>query len=74
MGRTIADALIAKGRREGRREVRQQILLDLLRERFGKVPQDTVAAIQSSKSNQKLNTWLRRFATATTLEEIGIRG
>jgi hypothetical protein len=72
MEKTIASELQRKGRKEGEIRARRHILLDQLRERFGALPEATVAAITSSKNIQELNTWLRRFAKAETLEEIGI--
>ena len=76
MGRTIADDLIAKGRKKGRKEEqvrsRRQILLNLLRSRFGELPRETRAAVEANKSVPELDAWLERFATAVTLEDIGI--
>jgi hypothetical protein len=74
MGRTIAEEWKKEARKEEAVRSRRQILLDLLRERFGGLPEETVIAIESSKSIQELDTWLRRFATAATLEEVGIDG
>ncbi len=68
MAQTIAD----KFRSEGELRARRKILLTQLRERFGELPKETVALIKSSKRIEQLDTWLRRFAKATTLEEIGI--
>ncbi len=78
MGKTIADELIDKGMKRGRKEeavrARRRILLDLLQERFGELPQEIVATIESSKSIEQLDAWLRRFAKAVALEEVGIGG
>ncbi len=76
MGRTIADELIDKGRYKGRKEEqvrsRRQILLNQLQRRFGTVPSETVAAVKANKSVPELDAWLDRFATAGSLEEVGI--
>jgi hypothetical protein len=72
MGRTIADELRAQGRKEEAVRARRQVLLDQLRQRFGELPRETVAAVEATASVKQLGTWLRSFATAATLEEIGI--
>ncbi len=74
MRRTIAGEWKKETRKEEAVRSRRQVLLDLLRERFGVLPQETVATVQSTKSTKELDAWLRQFATATTLEEIGIGG
>jgi hypothetical protein len=74
MGRTIADELIDKGRKQEQVRSRRQVLLNLLRKRFGELPQETVAAVKGNTSVQELDRWLERFVTAGTLEEIGIKG
>jgi len=72
MGKTIAEALIEKGRKQEQLRSRRQILLNQMRGRFGDLPPETVAAVETNKSVQELDTWLERFATAARLEEIGI--
>ncbi len=76
MGKTIADALMAKGRRQGRKEeairARQQTLLRQMELRFGTVPAEIVKAIEATRSVEILETWLERFVTAETLKELGI--
>jgi hypothetical protein len=68
MGRTIADEL----RHETRIEAARETLIRQIRRRFGEVPEETVAVIQSTFDLDRLNGWLDRFATAETLEQIGI--
>src|SRR5712692_2673669 len=72
MGSTIADDLIAKGRKQERVRSRRQVLLNQLRRRFGELPRETVTAVEANKSVQELDTWLERFATAASLEKMGI--
>ena len=81
MGRTIAEAMIEKGRRQGKQEgrqqealrVRQQTLLLLLRARFSDIPDSTVATIEACRDVAQLDRWLERFAVAKTLAAVGIR-
>ena len=80
MGRTMADVLIERGRTEGRTEgqietaieTRQQTLIRLLRRRFEKVPAKVTRAINATTATEQLDEWLDRFATAQTLEQLGI--
>jgi hypothetical protein len=80
MGQTIADALREEGRQEGRQEGReqgaitalQQLLVDLLRTKFGRVPRATERIIRSTQDIERLRAWLLRAGTAATLEETGI--
>ena len=74
MGKTIADDLMDKGRKQEAVRSRRGILLKLLRKRFGDLPEQTVSAVQSSTSAEELDSWLERFATAASLVEVGIRG
>jgi hypothetical protein len=76
MGQTMADVLRDEGRekgfREGELQTRQQTLLLQLRERFGKVPKATEKVIAATQDVGRLEAWLKRFATADTLEDVGI--
>jgi hypothetical protein len=51
----------------------QQILLRILRLRFGDLPEAMLATIQNCVDRQLLNGWLAAFATAETLAQVGIR-
>jgi predicted transposase YdaD len=81
MTRTIAEALRDEGRKEGRKQgrregelrARQQMLLRLLRLRFKKLPKAVERTVLTTEDLARLETWLDRFATANTLEEIGIQ-
>jgi hypothetical protein len=75
MGKTMAELLVAKGRREERQkglQVLRRTLLGQLRTRFGEVPPDTVAAVEGSLEVAQLGAWLDQVLTATSLEDIGI--
>jgi hypothetical protein len=68
MSRTIADAMREEGEVRGLRRV----LLDMMRKRFRKVPPETARAVKATNDIEQLNQWLHRFATTSTLEEVGI--
>ncbi len=81
MKRTIADVMRDEGREIGlelgRREEaissRQQILLRLLRIRFGDIAEATVATVEACRDIDQLKAWLERFAVAKTLGGVRIR-
>ena len=81
MGKTMADVLMERGRKEGQRkgerkaglETRRQTLVRQLGRRFGDVPPEVVSAVESTADVDQLDTWLDRLVTASTLEELGIR-
>jgi len=68
MRRTIADML----KDEGRIEMGQQTLIRLLERRFGDVPDELLSTIRATNDPEQLDEWLDRFATAETLDEVGI--
>ncbi len=72
MGKTIAEELMHEGRKQEAIASRRRILLKQLHTRFGALPEHTVSAIESCTSLAQLDTWLEKFATAATLDEIGI--
>lgn len=68
MGRTMADVLEEKGALKAL----QQTLLRLLKRRFGNVPTAVSATIRGTEDPEQLDEWLDRFATAATLDDVGI--
>jgi hypothetical protein len=68
MRRTMADELEEKGALKNRR----QVLLRLLKRRFGNVPAAVSATIRGTHDPEQLDEWLDRFATAETLDDVGI--
>ncbi|WP_437674188.1 hypothetical protein [Sorangium sp. So ce131] len=64
-GNPEIEAMKQRAAREGQREV----LLDLLRVRFGELPASALARIESA-SAETLQTWARRLLTAGTLDEV----
>ena len=68
MRRTIADML----KDEGRMEKSQQTLIRLLQRRFGDVPDELLSTIRATNDPEQMDEWLDRFATAETLDEVGI--
>jgi flagellar biosynthesis/type III secretory pathway protein FliH len=80
MRRTIADVLKEEGKREGWKEgrkegqvlARRDILLDQLRERFGRVPPEVVNTIETTDNIKRLNAWLKRLVKVKSLEDVRI--
>jgi len=68
VGRTIADEL----KEQAGIETTRKNLVRLLGLRFGDVPEETVAVIESTRDLKRLNGWLDLVVTAETLEQIGI--
>jgi predicted transposase YdaD len=58
-----------EGRQEGRREGEAEMLLRLLRIRFGALPADTEAHVQAADPETLLR-WSERVLTAATLDEV----
>jgi hypothetical protein len=83
MGQTIAEALREEGKREGKLEGRreatletkQQMLIMLLRQKFGrKVPSAVVATVKRTNDLSTLDQWFSQSVAAQCVEEIGIPG
>lgn len=76
MMRTMADVLREEGMEQGLRQggirTRQEMLLVLLRARFKKVPKAVERTIKATDDIARLDSWIERFATANTLDEVGI--
>jgi ElaB/YqjD/DUF883 family membrane-anchored ribosome-binding protein len=76
MAETIADALREEGMEMGRREEavrsRQETLLLLLREKFGKIPVGVVRRIEATDNLEQLNGWHRAVLRADKLADLGI--
>jgi hypothetical protein len=68
MSKTIADMF----REQGRVNKARQILLKQLQLRFGALPVEFVAIIDSTTDESQLDAWLRALATAHTLAQVGI--
>ncbi len=73
MVRSMADVLREEGRREEQVRSRQDLLLMLLHERFGKVPKVLERTVRATEDVDALTDWLRRAATVKTLQEVGIQ-
>ena len=58
-----------EGHQEGRREGEAEMLLRLLRLRFGTLPPDAVARVQGADPETLLH-WSERVLMAATLEEV----
>jgi predicted transposase YdaD len=73
MGQTIAEKLIEEGMEKGELQSLKRTLLLQLRTRFGKQTAKTEAIIEQVQDPRQLETWLKRFATANTIRDVGIR-
>jgi hypothetical protein len=76
MRKTGAEALMERGAQQGAQKAglvtRRQTLVRLLRRRFGDIPSEVVRVVEATDDVDQLDNWLDRFATAQTLEELGI--
>jgi phosphoglycolate phosphatase-like HAD superfamily hydrolase len=72
MGRTIAEAIEARGRKQGQRTTLQKTLVRQLRKRFDDVPDEIEQTIKATKSVPRLEDWLDRIVVADSLEDVGI--
>jgi hypothetical protein len=74
--RTMVDVHRDEGRAEGRREERiadrKRTLLEQLRLRWAPLPAETEQVLEATQDADQLAEWLRRFATATDLDAVGI--
>jgi len=80
---TWAERIEAKGREEGRREGREEglaegrkgvyeLVLRLLRQRFGRVPASIKCRIEAITSVQELTRLAERVLKVDSLEELGL--
>jgi hypothetical protein len=88
MRETIAEYLVKKGHKEGRKkgievgreegerkaalQVRRETLSRLLRQRFGDIPAEAEAVIQETEDPRRLDEWVDRVLTARTFAQMGI--
>jgi hypothetical protein len=63
-----------KGRTEGILRSRREVLLSLLNEKFGTLPQTTSQRIQTIESIEKLDQLLRQLIHANSIAEMGLDG
>jgi hypothetical protein len=68
MGQTIAEMYEQQGAILHWRTT----LLRLLRKRFKKVPRKVESRVRAATQLRELEAWLDNFATAATLEDVGI--
>lgn len=76
MGKTIAEELKKEGIKEGESrgmlKARQEMLIRLLRRRFGKIPQTVVETVTMTRDARELDRWLDNVVTAEDLTDIGM--
>jgi hypothetical protein len=74
MAKTMAEVLKEEGREEGKAEaavsVRREMLLRLLRTRFGKLPPRVINRIKAATSTDQLDAWSDEFAKANKLSDL----
>ncbi|MFT3764082.1 MAG: hypothetical protein QM820_00935 [Minicystis sp.] len=56
-------------RREGREEAKREVLLFVLRQRFGRLPATAVARIDKAQVAE-LDVWFKRGLTASSLDDV----
>lgn len=61
--------IIEEGREEGRLEHAREIILMLLRHRFGTVPQDIQAALSGTSDLDTLDRWILSAASVSSLDD-----
>jgi hypothetical protein len=66
---TAGEQLIERGVQRGMKTGKEQLLLKLLRARFGAFSDATAARIHAADSTQ-LDAWFDRALTAATLEDV----
>jgi hypothetical protein len=69
---TGAEALLESGRQQGSLRTARDLLLNLVRSKFGRVPRAVEKAIRSTDDLDQLNAWVIRAGMAATLEEAEI--
>jgi hypothetical protein len=66
------EAALEEGRQEGALSNTREVLRNLLRSKFGRVPRAVEKAIRTTEDLGQLNAWVVRAGMASTLEEAGI--
>ena len=70
MGRTGAQALIEKGKGLGVLQARQEVLRELMQDKFGSIPQQLETSIQAIQDVDRLKTLIHNVIHASRIEEI----
>jgi hypothetical protein len=72
MGKSMADTLIERGKKEGAINALQETLVQLLQQQFGDLPPEVVERIQATGTVKRLQGWMRRLMSAESLDEVKI--
>jgi len=72
MGRTAAQALMEEGEVRGALRTRQEVLLELMQDKFGSVPDRVERQIKAIRDMNRLRELTRRVPKANSVDEIGI--
>ena len=73
MAQTMAERLIEQGIELGERRAKQEVLLKLLRFRFGSVPESMTNEITSIQSLSRLDLLFEKAMTAWALNETDLQ-
>ena len=73
MAQTMAEHLIEQGIKQGERRAKQEVLLKLLRFRFGSVPESMTNEITLIRSLSRLDLLFEKAMTAWALGEIDLQ-
>ena len=72
MGRTAAQALMEAGEVRGALRTRQEDLLEIIRGKFGSIPQRIEARIQTIQDVDRLKTLIRNVIHVSSIDELNI--
>ena len=74
MGKTIAQGLIEQGEKKGRQTEKllrsREMLLRLLKNKFGKIPAAAVKQIETTERIDHLEAWFDQASIAKKLEDV----
>jgi hypothetical protein len=70
MGKTIAEGLIEKGRKEQEVTSQRRVLVQVLRHKFRKIPAATLKRIEATERLDVLEAWFVQALDAKKLEDV----
>lgn len=72
MEKSYAQVLMEEGEKKGEVRATRRTLTRLLDQRFGPLPDEVKKKLRSTRDLAQLETWLDRFVTAESLDDVGI--